>query len=313
MQAVVYHGFGDESVLNVEEVDKPKSPPSKRHIIIKIYYVGVTSADIRLRSAKFGNDCCCACLGRCFVGFPFCSRPAKRSQILGAIFSGEVIEIGKEVKSERFKVGDFVCGSTGSLGGYVEYLAVHSENSPVVLQPKSLSLQESCVLWFGGHTAYSFLKAAKPQEKERILINGASGEVGVAAVQLAAKYYKLNVTAICSGRNSELMKSLGANEVWDYTAKSVKEWCSSLLESESREANGGGSFKFDIVLDCIGSLEDARGSGFHGQVGTTSEVDAELEERKKSNITLKDIYTVMAPQGRFHQVGIHTLIKLRTI
>jgi NADPH:quinone reductase-like Zn-dependent oxidoreductase len=135
-------------------------------------------------------------------------------EVLGIVFAGSIEEIGKGVS--QYKVGDKVFGiNVTTLGCYAEYLAV-SETTPMAITPHNCSFEEAASTVFGGHTALHFLKKAKVAKGQKILIYGASGSVGTSAIQLA-KYYGAKVTAVTSSDNLELVTSLGADEVIDYT------------------------------------------------------------------------------------------------
>ena len=200
MKAIVYTEYGSPEVLQLKEVEKPI--PKHNEILIKIKATAVNSGDVRLRKAD-----------------PFMVRLVfglfkPKIKILGVVFSGEIESIGSGV--QRFKVGDEVFGHTDmSFGTYAEYKCV-SEDGSLALKPDSISHQEAAVIPFGGTTALHFLKKASIQKGQKVLIFGASGAVGTAAVQLA-KYFGATVTTVCSKENSNLVQSLGADKVIDYT------------------------------------------------------------------------------------------------
>ena len=205
MKAIVYKTYGTPDVLEIKELAKPV--PKDNEVLIKIHATTVTAADWRVRSldVPFGFGL----LARLALGF---FRP--RQPILGSELAGTVETVGKAVS--KFKVGDPVFAFSGAgMGCHAEYKCM-PENGAVVLKPPKLTYDEAAALSFGGTTALDFFRIGKLQSDERVLINGASGAVGTAAIQLA-KYFGAHVTAVCSTANVELVKSLGANQVIDYT------------------------------------------------------------------------------------------------
>lgn len=200
MKAVVYTSYGAPEVLHLTEVVKPT--PKDNEVLIRIHATTVTSGDIRLRKAD-----------------PFAVRFmfglfSPKLQILGHEVAGVVEAIGSKVT--RFRKGDRVFGSTGmGSGTYAEYICL-PEDGALVATPDSVSDEEAATLTVGALTALHFLKQAKPTAGQHILIHGASGSIGTAAVQIA-KSMGAHVTAVCSTANVQLVRSLGADRVIDYT------------------------------------------------------------------------------------------------
>lgn len=225
MRAVICERYGGPEVLRIAEIAKPE--PAEDEVLVRVHAATVTSADRRLRSMDMPQGF--GLIARAMFGI---TKP--RNTVLGSEFSGQIESTGTKVT--RFRRGDKVFGSSGaSLGCHAEYLCI-KETGAVALKPLNLDHRQAAALSFGGTTVLDYLRRSQLQPDERILINGASGCVGSAAVQLA-RYLGAEVTAVCSTRNATIVKSLGAQRVIDYTMQDFT-------------ASGD---TYDIILDAVGN------------------------------------------------------------
>ena len=200
MKAIVYTKYGPPDVLQLKEVEKPTAKDNE--VLIKIHATTVNRTDCALRKAE-------PFISRFVTGL---IRPKKT--ILGTEFAGEIEAVGKDVTS--FKVGDKVFGFSGKdFGAHAEYMIMPEEGS-LTTMPANMTYEEAAPSTEGAHYALSFIRKANLQSGQRVLINGATGAIGSAAVQLV-KYFGADVTAVCNTKNVALVKSLGADKVLDYT------------------------------------------------------------------------------------------------
>jgi NADPH:quinone reductase-like Zn-dependent oxidoreductase len=205
MKAAVYHRFGGPDVVAVEQTAKPA--PKRNEVLIKVHASTVSAADYRARSRDIPKGL--AILATVGVG---AFRPSHR--ILGMDVAGVVESVGADVTD--FKPGDEVIAMLGGkFGGHAEYARI-AQDGAIALKPRTMSFEDAVTLVFGGITALGFLRRAAIKPGHTVLVNGASGAVGTAAVQLA-KHFGAHVTAVTSSGNADLVTSLGADRVIDYT------------------------------------------------------------------------------------------------
>ena len=235
MKAVIYTKYGPPDVLHLAEVTQPV--PGEKEILIRVHATTVHIGDVRMRKPD-------PQLARLVNGL---LRP-KRIPILGMELAGEVEAAGKG--AQRFRVGDPVFAFTGfGFGAYAEYKCMPESGRPkeglVALKPANLSFEQAAALPGGGLTALATLRQAKIQPGQRVLIYGASGSVGTYAVQLA-RLWGAEVTGVCSTANLELVKSLGAGRVLDYTRDEF---------AQSHET-------YDVFFDAVDRLPSAQAKKF---------------------------------------------------
>jgi NADPH:quinone reductase-like Zn-dependent oxidoreductase len=231
MKAVVHAHYGAPEVLQVREIATPV--PRDDEVLIRVHATTVTTAECLMRKGQ-------PTWGRIILGL---RAPRKRFSILGTELAGEIVAVGSAVR--RFRPGDQVFGFTGfGLRAHAEYVCM-AEKGSLALKPASMTYEEAAASVDGASTALFFLRdKAHIQPGQKVLINGASGSIGTYAVQLA-KYFRAHVTGVCGPTNLELVKSLGADRVIDYTR-------------EDFTANGE---LYDIIFDTVGKSSFARCKG----------------------------------------------------
>lgn len=200
MKAIVYTKYGPPEVAQLMEVDKPI--PEDNEVLIKVHSTTVNRTDSALRSAEY------------FINRLFSGLFSPRNKILGNEFAGEIDAIGKDVKS--FIIGEKVFGyNDKKFGAHAEYMTM-AENGPITTMPKNLSYDEAAPICEGSHYALCDIRAAKVKNGQNVLVNGATGAIGSAAVQLL-KHFGAKITAVCDTKNVELVRSLGADVIIDYS------------------------------------------------------------------------------------------------
>lgn len=254
MKVITYQKYGSPDVLEITE--QPRPTPGDNEILIRVRATTVNSADWRMRSLEmprgFGP------LGRLAIGIR-----GPRQSVLGSELAGDVVAVGRAVTS--FKVGDQVFAFTGAgLGCHAEYKCVPA-NGAVALKPSNLSFEQAAALSFGGATMLDYFRRGDLRSGERVLVNGASGTVGSAAVQLA-RHFGAHVTGVCSTANLELVRSIGADEVIDYTQHDFTQ----------------SKVPFDVIVDTVGTAPFARSGPALSRGGRLLLVLASLPELLKA-------------------------------
>jgi NADPH:quinone reductase-like Zn-dependent oxidoreductase len=208
MRAILHTQYGPPDLLQFKEVDKPA--PKDNEVLIKIHATTVSTGDCNVRNFTFVTKSMRPIAKLMFgIGKPW------KERVLGTELAGEVEGTGKDIK--KFKAGDRVVASTGMAGGGHAQYSCLPEKGALAIKPDSLSWEEAVAIPFGANTALYFLRdLGKIQVGQELLMIGASGSIGSAGVQLG-KHFGATVTAVCSGANVEMVKSLGADQVIDYT------------------------------------------------------------------------------------------------
>jgi len=275
MKATVATGYGLPDVLRLQVVQKPMPKPDE--VLVRVMTAAATTADAMMRTGK-------PYIARLFVGI---TKPKKA--IPGTGFAGVVEQVGQGVTA--FKMGDRVFGETTfGFSSNAEYLTI-SQNGVILPMPENLDFSEAANFCDGHLTSYNFLKEiAKVKPGQKVLINGASGALGTSAIQIA-RYMGAHVTAVCSGRNVGLVRSLGADEVIDYLQK-------DFTKSDR---------KYDYVYDTIGK------SSFSACKNILSEKGIYLSPVLKFSLLLQMIKTSLFGQkkAKFEATGANKEEKLR--
>jgi NADPH:quinone reductase-like Zn-dependent oxidoreductase len=261
MKAIISAKHGPPDVLQLTEMEKPT--PKDNEVLIKVHAATVTQGDLMLRKLHP------------LMYIPMRLFGVRRKKIPGHEFAGEIESMGADAK--RFKVGDQVFGTTTGLsaGANAEYVCLPEEMDSGVLaiKPDNISYEEAAALPVGGMTALYILRKGNIQNGQKVLIYGASGSVGTYAVQLAKHHFDANVTGVCSTANIELVKSLGADQVIDYTKENVTQ-------------NGQ---IYDAVFDAVGKLSSSQRDNLLKENGAFLTVQTTTKEEIENLNTLKKL------------------------
>lgn len=233
MKAIVYKKYGSPDVLHIQEIEKPL--PEENEVIVKVHATSVNYGDLMARNFKnispkeFNMPLLFWIIARFSFGF---NKP--KTQVLGNTFSGVIDSVGNKVK--QFKKGDAVFGYTGvKMGAYAEYLSMFG-NGILATKPSNMTYEEASIIPYGSIMALDLLKKVNIQKGYKVLIIGASGSIGSAAVQIAKHHFEAEVTGVCGTQRVEFVKKLGADKVIDY-------------ETENFTKNAE---TYDIIFDILG-------------------------------------------------------------
>ena len=261
MKAIVYTKQGPPNVLQLKEVEKPA--PNDNEVLVKVYASTVTIGDVILRKMHP------------LLLLPMRLFGVMRKKTPGHEFAGEIEQVGTSVK--KFKAGDLVFGTTTglSVGANAEYVCVSEEweGGVLTMKPVNVPYEEAAALPVGGMTALYILRKGNIQKGQKVLIYGASGSVGTYAVQLAKHHFGAEVTGVCSTANVALVKSLGADQVVDYTKEDVTQ-------------NGQ---VYDVIFDAAGKMSSSQSKKPLKENGTFLTVQTTTKEEIENLNTLKKL------------------------
>ena len=260
MKAAICTGYGPPEVLQIRDVPEPR--PGNKDVCVRLSATAVTASDTIVRGLKLRGRY--RLLMRIAFGFR-----APRKSIIGMIAAGEIVEVGREVTA--FKKGDAVFGMDGFRAGTYAEKVCWPATTALALRPANLTYEEAAALPYGGLIASFFLRRLKVAQGQRILIYGASGAIGTSAVQLA-RHLGAEVTGVCSTANLELVQSLGATTLIDYTKEDFTK----------------GSQRYDVVFDAVGKRKSAQAMANSAAVlapgGVSMSVDDAFPRTKRSDL-----------------------------
>jgi NADPH:quinone reductase-like Zn-dependent oxidoreductase len=276
MKAIVWTAYGPPDVLQLKEVENPT--PKDNEVLIRIYATTVTAGDCEMRSLKLPL----------FLGLPMRMynglRKPKRLTILGQELAGEIEAVGRDVR--LFKEGDQVFGSPGSgMGAYAEYkcLPAEPEEGVLAIKPANMTYEEAAATIVGGLEALHFLRKGSIQSGQEVLINGAGGSIGTFGVQLA-KYFGAEVTAVDSTGKLDMLRSIGADQVIDYTQEDF---------SKSGET-------YDVIFDVVGK------ASFSGSIRSLKQNGFYLIANPRLSLMVRGLWTSMTSSKKvISQVAGH--------
>lgn len=274
MKAIICNAYGPPEVLSIQE--RPTPVPKDDEVLIQIKAFAVNSGDVRVRGLVVNGFL--RIVMRFVLGF---NKP--RNPILGTTLCGIVTQCGKNVT--KYKVGDEVFASTEfKFGTYAEY-TVAKEKSSIALKPRNASFEEAAAITFGGMTSLYFLGKAGISAGKKVMIYGASGSVGCAALEIS-KYYQATVTAVCGEKGFDLCKKAGSDKILNYET----DWKAEIGDS------------FDIIFDAVGKIKEQDVKHLLAKGGKFCTVGG-LDVAKESQSQMETLKTM------FENGGIHANIE----